>query len=237
MTSVDAGMSAIAFTFAWSGFSPSSVATCPINGTLVCRKCSLPALRTRFSLSHLLRKATRFSSCFFVACSMVSPYPTTRKSSATTSTPTRPSMTSCIRRWKTSGAEQILNGSHLQQYRPKGVWNVVSRLDFLSILMCQNPFLASSLVNTLAQFNRVATSSIVGSWYFSRCTALFKSFGSKQIRTFPLGFTTVIIELIQGAVSVTFCTMPSFSSSSSFLWTFPLLPPAASLVHAEPAAR
>ena len=153
-TSVCAGISAIAFTPAWSGFSPSSVAACPINGMLNCRKFSLSVFSTRFSLymSHLLRKATRFSSWYFVACSMVSPYPTTRKSSATTWTPTRPSTTSRIRRWETSGAEPKPNGTRLKQYRPKGVWNVVSRLDSLYIWMCHIPFLASSLVNTLAPF-------------------------------------------------------------------------------------
>ena len=48
------------------------------------------------------------------------------------------------------------NGSLLQQYRPKGVWKVVSNDYSSSNCTCLKPFLASSFVNTLAPWRREA---------------------------------------------------------------------------------
>jgi len=91
--------------------------------------------------SQCRRKAFRLMSWSWAALCFIFPNPTTTKSSATTSMPSNPSMSSCILRWNTSGAEQIPNGICFQQYWPNGVWKVDRNNDGSSSRMCQNPLL------------------------------------------------------------------------------------------------
>ena len=78
------------------------------------------------------------------------------------STWTSPSVTSCILHWNISVADLIPKGILFQQYLPNVVLKVVKNEDSSSKVTCQNPFLASSLMITLALCSRVATSAIVG---------------------------------------------------------------------------
>ena len=51
--------------------------------------------------------------------------------------------------WSTSGALLMPNGSLLKQNRPYGVIKVVNSLDSVASGICQNPLLASSLLNVV----------------------------------------------------------------------------------------
>ena len=94
---------------------------------------------------------------------------------------------------KISGALEIPNGNLLKQNLPKGLMKVVSNLDSLARGICQNPLLASSLLNTVAPDNRASIVSTLG----MRCTSLntfsFSGLRLTQIRTAPesLGTTTI----------------------------------------------
>ena len=158
-------MSTIAFTLVGSILSPSDVATCPINRTSSCLSLNLSTFSLTPRSSHRCRNEWSRLSWSTFASSTVLP---TTKSSATTSIPCSPSISSCIFFWKTSGAELMPNGMRLYRYLPKGVWKVVRYDDRSSRCMCQNPWRTSRTVNTLALCSRVVISSIVSSWQFSR---------------------------------------------------------------------
>ena len=54
------------------------------------------------------------------------------------------SIISCMRLWKTSGAELMPEGMRNQRYRPKGVLNIVRYEDGSSSSICQKPLLTSN---------------------------------------------------------------------------------------------
>ena len=83
--------------------------------------------------------------------------------------------------WNTSGALHIPNGSLLKQYLPNGVMKVVNGRDSSARGICQNPELASSLLNTLAP---VSVSSTLGIGYVFLMMLLLSGFKSTQILTF-----------------------------------------------------
>ena len=96
--------------------------------------------------------------------------PWTRTSSSGQTTPSKPSRTLLICFWKCSGALQIPNGSLLKQNLPNGVRKVVKRQDSSSTRICQNPKLASNLLNTSAQAGWPWISSTLGRKWISRST-------------------------------------------------------------------
>ena len=102
-TSVGLGMSTIAFTLVGSIPSPSDVATWPMNRTSSCLSLNLSTFSLTPRSSHRCRNEWSRLSWSTFASSTVLPYPTTTKSSATTSIPCSPSISSCIFFWKTSG--------------------------------------------------------------------------------------------------------------------------------------
>ena len=157
-------MSTIAFTLVGSIPSPSDVATWPMNRTSSCLSLNLSTFSLTPRSSHRCRNEWSRLSWSTFASSTVLPYPTTTKSSATTSIPCSPSISSCIFFWKTSGAELMPKGMRLYRYLPKGVLKVVRYDERSSRRTCQNPWRTSRTVNTLAPCSRVEISSIVGSW-------------------------------------------------------------------------
>ena len=114
-TSLGRGMSLIACTFPGSTHSPWPVAMCPIKGTSCILSFNFSALSLTPRSSHHCRSACRFLSWSRIAISLFCPWPITTKSSAITSTPVNPSINSCIRLWKISGAEQSPNGIRFQR--------------------------------------------------------------------------------------------------------------------------
>ena len=56
----------------------------------------------------------------------------------------------------------MLKGVRFHRYRPKGVANVVNRLDSLSNSMCQNPLRTSKTLKTFASVSSGNKSSNVG---------------------------------------------------------------------------
>ena len=116
-TSVGLGMSTIVFTLVGSIPSPSDIATCLINQTSSCLSLNLSTfnLIPRSSLSY--RNEWSCLQWSTLTSSTMLPYPTTTKSSATTSIPCSPSHSSCIFFWKTS--ELMPNGMCLYRYLPK----------------------------------------------------------------------------------------------------------------------
>ena len=125
LTSVGTGMSRMARTLSGSGTIPFPVRMWPINGTCERRSLIFCGFKVKFNLRHRSSRARRFPSWLLTASSMVTPNPQTRKSSAITSMPWRPSIASFILRCQISGAELIPKGilSHLK--RPNGVLKVV----------------------------------------------------------------------------------------------------------------
>ena len=109
------GISLIAQTLAGSTHSPLSVAMCSMNWTSVIHRLSLSVLSlTPCSLQHS-KNAIRTLLWSTVASSSVFLQPITMKSSATTSMPESPSISSCFFCWKTSGAELIPKDRRHQQ--------------------------------------------------------------------------------------------------------------------------
>ena len=82
-----------------------------------------------------------------------------RTSSIKHTTPFSPSRILVIHFWNNSGTLDIPNGS---LKRPYGVMNVVSSLDSSASGICQNPLLASNLLNILAPVSRARVSSTLG---------------------------------------------------------------------------
>ena len=162
------------------------------------------------------KNSRRFLSWSISASSSVVPQPTIRKSSWITSVPARPSTRWFIVRSQISGAEFIPKGIRNHRYRPNGVLKHVNILNFSSSGICQNPFLASNTVNSLAFFSRVLTSSMVGIGYYSRLIVLFRS---RHILICPLVFWTITILDTQSVASVTGVNTPPLSTSSSVLRT------------------
>ena len=76
--------------------------------------------------------------------------PKIRISSIWHSTPGRPERILLICRWKCSGTLLIPKGNLLKWYLPNGVMNVVRGLELSLIGTCQNPQLASTLLNITA---------------------------------------------------------------------------------------
>ena len=160
--SVGVGNSLIAFTLSGCALRPLDQILCHMYNTSLNLSLVFSKENLRFRSSALLRSSLRFLLWSQVASSCVLPFPITRKSSAITTTPLRPSTTFCILCCQTIGAELIQNGILFQQYRPKGVLNMVNRLDCSSSLICQTPARASNTENTFAFANLVEMSSMVG---------------------------------------------------------------------------
>ena len=121
-------------------------------------------------------------ACSLDLCSAAS-FPHTRMSSTWQRMPGRPESTSFIYLWKISGALDIPNGTLLKQKHPKGVMNVVSRLDSSARGICQNPLFASSLLKTFAPDSCAKVISTFGIGWTSRKTFLLSGLRSIQIRT------------------------------------------------------
>ena len=102
------------------------------------------------------RTASNRASC----CDLSLPY--TNTSSMWHTTPSRPVSILLMRFWKYSGALDTPNGILLKQKRPNGVMNVVSRREAGESGICQNPLLASNLLNTLAPVSCASVSSTLG---------------------------------------------------------------------------
>lgn len=146
----DAGIFLIAFIFASSGIRPSLVNTWPKNFTESLHRFNLLLLILQPCFFNLTSNSSKFLLWSFVASSILSPHPYTRMSSAKTSMPLRPSVTSCIFCEKIE-AGNIPNGNLIHLYLPNGVQKVVSLLLSSDNWICQNPFFASIVENTRAR--------------------------------------------------------------------------------------
>ena len=107
--------------------------------------------------------------------------PNTRMSSTWHNTPGRPDRMLLMWCWKTSGALDIPNGSLLKQKWPYGVIKVVSNQDSLTSGICQNPLLASSLVNIVAPVSCARVVSTLGIGCTSCKTFSFRGFMSTHM--------------------------------------------------------
>ena len=98
-----------------------------------------------------------------------------------------------IRRWNSSGAHVIPNGSLLNWKRPYGVMNVVRERDWSANGICQNPLLASNFEKVVAPDNCARTSSTLVKGNVSCCTLSLSAFKSTQTLMFlcRLGTTTI----------------------------------------------
>ena len=134
-------------------------------------------------------------------------------------TPSSPSSTEDILRWKTSGAEHIPNGRRLKQYLPKGVTNMVSKRDSSASGTCQNPEFASRFENTLLflTFARFSSTEAIG--WTARLTALLRLVRSTHILTSPFLFGVVTIPEHQSVGTVTGEITLSCTMLSSFSFT------------------
>ena len=94
-------------------------------------------------------------------------------------------------------------GSLLKQYRPNGVMKVVNKRDSLLSGICQNPLLASNLLNTVAPASCASVSSTFGIGCTSLRTFSFRGFRSTQILTCPDFLGTTTIPAHQGVGSLT----------------------------------
>ena len=97
----------------------------------------------------------------------------------------------------------IPNGSLLKQNRPYGVIKEVNSLDFLASRICQNPLLASSLLNITAPVSCARVVSTFGIGCISLRTFSLSGFISTHIRTAPEAFGTTTIAAHQGVGSLT----------------------------------
>ena len=139
------------------------------------------------------------------------------------STPASPKSILFICRWNISGALEIPNGSLLKQKHPKGVIKVVSSLDSSASGICQNPLLASSLLNTVAPDSCAKVVSTFGIGCTSHKTLSFRGFKSTQIRTIPESLGTITIAAHHGVGSSTGEMTPKFSIRCSSACTLALL--------------
>ena len=113
-------------------------------------------------------------------------------------------MISAMRLSKTLEAQCTPKGNLLNLYLPNSVLNESRFDDSLSRAISQYPELASILENLVAPAIIDIISSGVGSWVNSRLIALFKSFGSRQIRMLPSLFSTKTMLLTQSVGWSTF---------------------------------
>ena len=104
LTFVGSFMSLMASVFSGSGLMPDVVMTCPRNTTSLLESSHLSAFKVTPACSSFFNKAWRRASC----CSWS--FPHTSRSSMWQTTPSSPSITSAMTRWKCSGAELIPNG-------------------------------------------------------------------------------------------------------------------------------
>ena len=193
----------IAVTFSGSGLIPSVSTDWPKNLMDV-------LLNTHFSLFSVrpaswirFKTASKFLSC---SCCVV-PYTSTSSIKHTTSL--RPLRISCILLWKYSGADVIPKGSLLKQNLLNGVMKVVIRDDSWDSSTCQNPELASSLVNILAPLICARVCSTEGKICLSLCTLLFSLVKSTQIQTFPFAFGTTTMPEHHSVGCSTFSITPN----------------------------
>ena len=99
---------------------------------------------------------------------------------------------------------------------------MVSSLDSLASGICQNPLLASSLLNLVAPVSCARVVSTFGIGCTSRRTFSFKGFMSTQIRTAPEAFDTTTIAAHQGVGSLTRDITPKPSMCCNSACTFGL---------------
>ena len=206
----------MALSFFASARIPVLLMTCPRNVTQLCENWHFSMFSVSPASWSRWRTLLRCSSC----SSWVLPW--TRISSTMHTTPLTPSRISDIRRWKCSGAMVIPKGSRWKQNLPHGVMKVVSRADSGARGICQNPELASSLVNTLAPPSWARVGSTAGSGCFSLHTLWFGWVRSTQILTLLFALGTTTMPAHQAVGSLTFAMTPSAfirrsSCSTAFL--------------------
>ena len=114
------------------------------------------------------------------------------------------------------------NGSLLKQNRPYGVINVVNNLDSGANGICQNPLLASNLLNIVAPVNCAQVVSTFGIGSFSCRTFSLRGFMSTQILTAPEAFGTTTMAAHQGVGYLTRDITPKFSIRTNSSCTFGL---------------
>ena len=123
----------IAWTFARSGSRPLEEMRCPRNVMAFVRRLSFSLFSRMPTSLHRYKKASRLSSCSFRS------FPCMMMSSATQTTPVRPSRAYSRRFWNISDDTLVPKGRRNHRYLPKHVWKVVSMLDVTSRITCQNP--------------------------------------------------------------------------------------------------
>ena len=139
----------IADTLAESAFMPTDVRRCPMKLTEVTACSNLSGILVRCHATlHLSSSLLTRVLSDAVASLRFSPFPMTRTSSATQSTPGRLDRAARTRLPKISDETLSPKGSLFQMNLPKAVWKQVSLRDSLSNGMCQYPCRRSHFVKT-----------------------------------------------------------------------------------------
>ena len=173
--------------FSGSARIPLTSTTWPRNLTDALPNSHLSGLRvTPVAASHSMTVVNR------VSCSFAS-VPKMRTSSIMHTTPRRPSNTSLMRFWKSSGVLDIPKGSFLKQTSPNGVMNVVRCCDSGANGICQKSLFASSLLKILPPASWARVSSTFRMGCTSRRTLSLSGFKSTQMRIAPDRFGTTTI--------------------------------------------
>ncbi len=123
--------------------------------------------------------------------------------------PVRPCSVSDIRQLKCSGGDEMPKGILWKQKRPKGVINVVSRVNCGASGICQNPELASSFEKILAPASCAKVWSTAGRTCHSLRMLWLSCVRSTQICTFLLLLGTTTIPAHHSVGSSTLAMTPS----------------------------
>ena len=157
----------------------------------------LSGFRVSLASCICLRMPVRRASCLCWS------WPWMSMSSMWQMVPSSPLRMCCILRWKCSAALLIPNGSLLKTNRPNGLMKAVSIRESSESVICQNPQLASSLLNTCAPANLARFSSTLGNEWTSLRTLSLRDRKSMQLHTTPDVFGTTTIPAHQGVGSST----------------------------------
>lgn len=205
-TDVGAFISRMAAVLSGSARIPSWSMWWPRNLRLVLLNSHFSGLRVTPAAAILSSAANRRWSCSSLS------RPNTRTSLIRQSTQSRPWRMEFIRLWKSFGALDIPKGSLLKQYLLDGVMKVVRRQELGESGICQNPLLASSLVNSLAPVSWANVSSTLGT---SHSMPWLSGLRLTQIRIAPLFLGTTTMPAHHGVGTSTFEMTPMSSMRSS----------------------
>ena len=176
LTDLGSSMSCTACTFSGSGIMPSWSMIWPRNFTELVENTHFSLLWVTWNFCNCSCIAIKRSSCSYWFD------PWMRISSIRHVTTARPSRAVDILVGIIQAQTKYQKGNWLKQNLPNGIIKVVNKADCLDSSICQNPELASNLLNTLALLNWVRVWSTDDKICLSLLTHLFRCVRSTQIR-------------------------------------------------------